>query len=73
VIKALALGARAVFIGRPILWGLCYDGVNGVEEVFAILRKELDMALALSGCSRLSHLSEKPSLIVSQNYYKSML
>ncbi|CAG2171354.1 unnamed protein product, partial [Oppiella nova] len=73
VIKALALGARAVFVGRPILWGLCYDGVNGVEEVFAILRKELDMALALSGCSQVSQLTQHPSLIVSENYYKSQL
>lgn len=50
VLKALALGARAVFIGRPILWGLTIAGQPGVERVLAILRDELERALVLSGC-----------------------
>ena len=44
-----------------------------MEDVFAILRKELDMALALSGCAKLTHINQKSSLIVSENYYKSQL
>jgi 4-hydroxymandelate oxidase len=49
VAKALALGARAVLIGRPALWGLAAGGQAGVERVLAILRAELERALALLG------------------------
>jgi 4-hydroxymandelate oxidase len=50
VLKALALGARAVFVGRPVLWGLAVGGEAGVREVLSILRQELDLAMALAGC-----------------------
>jgi len=50
VVKALALGARAVAVGRPILWGLAAGGQPGVERVLGLLRDELDAALALCGC-----------------------
>lgn len=50
VLKALALGARAVLVGRPILWGLSVDGEQGVRRVLDILRQELDVAMALAGC-----------------------
>ncbi|MDA8016392.1 MAG: alpha-hydroxy-acid oxidizing protein [Thermoanaerobaculia bacterium] len=49
VLKALALGARAVAIGRPVLWGLATAGQAGVERVFDLLRDELDRALGLAG------------------------
>ena len=49
VLKALALGARAVLVGRPILWGLAVNGQAGVERVLKILHGELEMAMALSG------------------------
>lgn len=49
VLKALALGARAVCIGRPYLWGLAAAGEDGVSDVLRILREELRLALALSG------------------------
>ena len=49
VLKAIALGARAVFIGRPILWGLTYNGEEGVERVLEILREEYKCAMMLSG------------------------
>jgi len=49
VAKALALGARAVLIGRPYLWGLAADGQAGVERVLSLLRAELERALALLG------------------------
>lgn len=51
VLQALALGARAVAVGRPALWGLAVDGQAGVEHVLDILRDELDRALALCGCT----------------------
>ena len=49
VLKALALGAKAVFVGRPVLWGLAYKGQQGVEEILAILKAELRQAMMLSG------------------------
>ena len=49
VIKALALGAAAVQIGRPYLWGLGVSGAEGVTRVVEILRKELELAMALMG------------------------
>ncbi len=49
VLKALAMGARAVFIGRPVLWGLAYQGREGVEKVINMLKDELTLAMKLSG------------------------
>jgi isopentenyl diphosphate isomerase/L-lactate dehydrogenase-like FMN-dependent dehydrogenase len=49
VLKALGLGARAVLIGRPYLYGLAAGGEAGVARVLAILRDELDRAMALTG------------------------
>lgn len=54
VVKALALGARAVLIGRPVLWGLAVDGEAGVSQVLSLLRHEFDVAMALCGCRSLS-------------------
>lgn len=54
VVKALARGARAVFVGRPILWGLAVDGERGVARVLELLRAELDNAMGLSGCSTIA-------------------
>lgn len=53
VLKALALGARAVMIGRPVLWGLAVGGASGVRAVLEIFREELSTAMALAGCSSL--------------------
>ena len=49
IAKALALGARAVMFGRPIFWGLAYDGEDGLAGVFEILRDELESVMVLSG------------------------
>jgi 4-hydroxymandelate oxidase len=49
VLKALALGASAVLIGRPFLYGLGVAGADGVRRVLTILREEFEMAMALSG------------------------
>jgi isopentenyl diphosphate isomerase/L-lactate dehydrogenase-like FMN-dependent dehydrogenase len=50
VVKALALGARAVLAGRAPLWGLAVDGADGVQRVLELLREEVALALALCGC-----------------------
>jgi 4-hydroxymandelate oxidase len=50
VLKSLALGATAVLVGRPVLWGLTLDGADGVRAVLQHIRNELDLAMALAGC-----------------------
>jgi lactate 2-monooxygenase len=54
--KALALGADAVLIGRPYLWGLALDGQSGVETVLRCLLAELDLTIALSGFTRIDQI-----------------
>jgi len=57
VVKALALGARAVMIGRACLWGLAAAGQSGVENVLDLLRGGIDSALLGLGCSAIADLT----------------
>jgi 4-hydroxymandelate oxidase len=57
VMKALALGATAAAIGRPVLWGLAIAGKDGVSQVLEMLRSELTRALALCGCRSVSDVN----------------
>jgi isopentenyl diphosphate isomerase/L-lactate dehydrogenase-like FMN-dependent dehydrogenase len=50
-VKALALGAQAVLVGRPALWGLGAAGTDGAQRVLELFRAELELALALCGCT----------------------
>ena len=50
VVKAMALGARAVLVGRPVIWGLAVGGEPGVRDVLELLRRELELGLTLLGC-----------------------
>jgi 4-hydroxymandelate oxidase len=54
VLKALALGATAVMVGRPIVYGLAVSGAYGVAHVLRLLRDEFEVAMALSGCRTLA-------------------
>lgn len=56
VVKALALGARAVMIGRPVLWGLAVGGEEGVRRVLELLLADIDTTLALAGAPRAAEL-----------------
>ena len=56
VVKALALGARAVLVGRPVVWGLAVAGADGAQHVLETLLGELVNALALVGCPRATDL-----------------
>lgn len=56
VLKALALGAKAVMVGRPVYWGLAAGGEEGVGHLLSLLREELELALALSGRPSLAAL-----------------
>ncbi len=61
VVKALALGARAVSIGRPLFWGLAVNGSDGVHGVLELLREEVDRCLAYCGQCDISDL--EPGLV----------
>ncbi len=63
VLKAMALGAHAVLLGRPYIHGLANAGAVGVAHVLRLLRDELEIAMALCGCSRLDQAN--PSLLYS--------
>ena len=56
MIKALALGANAVLIGRPYLYGLGAEGQAGVTKVVSILQRELAMAMALTGRTNIASI-----------------
>jgi isopentenyl diphosphate isomerase/L-lactate dehydrogenase-like FMN-dependent dehydrogenase len=57
VVKALALGARAVCVGRPYLWGLAAFGQEGVEAVLALLRRELELSMKALGTPTLAAIT----------------
>nr|WP_324887884.1 alpha-hydroxy acid oxidase [Polaromonas sp.] len=63
VLKAVALGASAVLIGRPCLYGLANAGALGVAHVLRLLRDELEIAMALTGCATLDQA--RPDLLFS--------
>lgn len=65
ILKALALGAKAVLIGRPILWGLAVAGKTGVSHIISILKTELSVAMALSGYAKVQDIDLS---LVSQNH-----
>jgi 4-hydroxymandelate oxidase len=56
-VKALALGARAVMVGRPVLWGLCVDGAAGAAAVLTVLGNEFEAALAFCGATSTGELT----------------
>jgi 4-hydroxymandelate oxidase len=64
IVKAMAMGAAAVLVGRPVLWGLAVGGAEGVRSMLEMLRTELDEAMALCGCASLAQL---PSDLVRAN------
>jgi len=68
IIKALALGANAVLIGRPILWGLCVNGQEGVESILKILKKELVMNMALCGHPSISSICSAGDTVIEQRH-----
>jgi dihydroorotate dehydrogenase len=50
VLKALALGASAVLLGRPVIYGLAVGGQQGVQQVLQTIQREFELAMALAGC-----------------------
>lgn len=60
VFRAMRLGASAVLLGRPAIWGLAVAGALGVAHVIRLVRDELEAAMALCGCRTLGDIREKP-------------
>lgn len=59
VLKAIALGATAVLLGRPILYGLAIGGEHGVRRVIQLLKQEFELSMALSGCCSVGSITSK--------------
>ena len=59
MMRALALGAKACLIGRAFLYGLGAGGQQGVRACIDVIRKELDVTMALTGCSRVDQIDRR--------------
>ncbi|KAM8712076.1 hypothetical protein ACLKA7_012578 [Drosophila subpalustris] len=70
IFKALALGAKTVFIGRPAVYGLAYNGQQGVEQLLDILKKDFEISMALTGCPKLSDIQS--SMVVHESTYSRL-
>jgi isopentenyl diphosphate isomerase/L-lactate dehydrogenase-like FMN-dependent dehydrogenase len=57
IVKALALGAKAVLTGRPVAWGVSAFGASGVERVFAILSEEMKRVLCMTGVASVAAIT----------------
>ncbi|KAL5187961.1 (S)-2-hydroxy-acid oxidase GLO1 [Glycine soja] len=72
VFKALALGAAGVFIGRPVVFSLAADGEAGVRKVLQMLRDELELTMALSGCRSLKEITRDHDMITNVTEYEAI-
>jgi 4-hydroxymandelate oxidase len=63
VLKALALGADAVLVGRPILWGLAVGGCQGVVDILEVFKREFKLAMMLCGCASLPNSNTSLSIV----------
>lgn len=71
VFKALALGAKQVFVGSPVIWGLAIDGADGVHSLLEIIKKEFEVVMTLAGSPELSDI--KRGQVVHESYYDFLL
>ena len=68
VFKAIALGAKLVFVGRPAIYGLAVNGQQGVVDVVNIMKRELDLAMALAGISKVKDINS--DYVVHETHYR---
>ncbi|CAF1523795.1 unnamed protein product [Adineta ricciae] len=73
ILKAIALGAKAVLIGRPVLWGLAVDGTQGVYNILEILKKEFRLAMMLCGCQTIDDIRKNDLVVTNVAYNPSKL
>ena len=71
VVKALALGARAVMIGRAYLWGLAANGQAGVENVLDLLRAGIDSTMLATGKADVSEFGQS-DLVIQPNFARAL-
>jgi L-lactate dehydrogenase (cytochrome)/glycolate oxidase len=71
VVKAMALGARAVMIGRAYLWGLAANGQAGVENVLDVIRGGIDSALLGLGKSHVNQLT-RDDVVASPDFFRKL-
>lgn len=71
VFKALALGASAVLLGRPAVWGLAHAGAAGVAHVLRVLRDELEVSMALTGCATLADITAAALAPTATQFFKN--
>lgn len=57
IFVALALGAKCVWVGRPVLWGLAYNGSEGVERMLDIYKEDFRRCMALCGCVKVEDIN----------------
>ncbi|XP_076384022.1 hydroxyacid oxidase [Megalopta genalis] len=70
IFKALALGAKMVFVGRPMLWGLSHSGEEGARNVLELFRKEIDLVFALTGCRSVKDVTRE--MVKHESYYSHL-
>ncbi|KAJ8870922.1 hypothetical protein PR048_027224 [Dryococelus australis] len=70
IFKALALGAKMVFVGRPALWGLTHSGQQGVKNILDILKWELETTFSLTGCNSVQNI--RPCMVVHKSFYHKL-
>ncbi|CAF1228980.1 unnamed protein product [Adineta steineri] len=73
ILKAVALGAKAVLIGRPILWGLAVNGAQGAQNVMEILKKEFQLAMMLCGCRTIEDIIKNDLVVMNNRNNQSKL
>jgi isopentenyl diphosphate isomerase/L-lactate dehydrogenase-like FMN-dependent dehydrogenase len=59
VLKCIALGATSVAMGKPVMWGLNYNGCDGVKDIMNMLNEEIKLGMALTHCFKLNEVTEK--------------
>lgn len=67
---ALALGAKYVFIGRPVLYGLACEGQKGVENIIKILKHEFELTMCNTGVRKIDEISR--DMVVHKSYYAKL-
>ncbi|ALC40602.1 CG18003 [Drosophila busckii] len=70
IFKAIALGAKVVFLGRPALYALAHNGQQGVEEMLEILRKDFETTMALMGCPSFEDIT--PAMVVHEKTFMKL-
>ncbi|KFM73230.1 Hydroxyacid oxidase 1, partial [Stegodyphus mimosarum] len=68
ILKALAIGADGVFIGRPVSWGMLHSGKCGVRRVLQVLRREFERDMGLMGVKHVDEITS--TMVVTENYYR---